>query len=264
MTCIDTEPLGSSPLTRGAPEEQIRAGWASGLIPAHAGSTTTTGRRRASERAHPRSRGEHNHYTAPEGRKEGSSPLTRGAHPVTIPAGGSGLIPAHAGSTEQGNCVGVRHRAHPRSRGEHSDRLTVRGTLSGSSPLTRGALGMAVPVFVWRGLIPAHAGSTFLPALLGPAGWAHPRSRGEHWLRPLFKVWEEGSSPLTRGALVVNDLRGTVIGLIPAHAGSTDDVYSRASPDRAHPRSRGEHSFNGEGGTYVRGSSPLTRGARSE
>ena len=49
---------GSSPLTRGKPPVQERAGDAGGLIPAHAGKTPSTGACRGRWRAHPRSRGE--------------------------------------------------------------------------------------------------------------------------------------------------------------------------------------------------------------
>ena len=51
--------------------------------------------------------------------------------------------------------------------------------------------------------------------------WAHPRSRGEHFLNDDAEEVAEGSSPLTRGALFVHVLDFSVRGLIPAHAGST-------------------------------------------
>ena len=93
----------------------------------------------------------------------GSSPLTRGKR--SEGEGGEehqGLIPAHAGKTKgEGKAPGPT-TAHPRSRGENGQaggKVTER---RGSSPLTRGkrtglaAAGWAV------GLIPAHAGKTFL------------------------------------------------------------------------------------------------------
>ena len=54
-------------------------------------------------------------------------------------AGGNGLIPAHAGSTDVPAAEEVFARAHPRSRGEHSKREGKENTKMGSSPLTRGA-----------------------------------------------------------------------------------------------------------------------------
>ena len=54
----------------------------------------------------------------------------------------------------------------------------------------------------------------------------------------------------------------TGLGLIPAHAGSTE-IMRRSDPEaRAHPRSRGEHAWYNGRKVYTSGSSPLTRGAR--
>ncbi|KXB52459.1 hypothetical protein HMPREF0307_02210 [Corynebacterium sp. DNF00584] len=73
---------------------------------------------------------------------------------------GSGLIPAHAGSTEPLGRVIIAARAHPRSRGEHQSLVLLEGPHCGSSPLTRGArVGQGFSVG-GVGLIPAHAGST--------------------------------------------------------------------------------------------------------
>ena len=72
-----------------------------------------------------------------------------------------------------------------------------------------------------------------------------------------------GSSPLTRGKLLmgaVNVIKGR---LIPAHAGKTI-ILTCLIPSRwAHPRSRGENEAGDEKGSTFEGSSPLTRGKRS-
>ena len=91
----------------------------------------------------------------------------------------------------------------------------------GSSPLTRGARPGAVPLSRQRGHIPAHAGSTRSRLVPASASTAHPRSRGEHDQRNLIDLRVYGSSPLTRGALAVEDLPTAEERLIPAHAGST-------------------------------------------
>ena len=91
----------------------------------------------------------------------------------------------------------------------------------GSSPLTRGALDAVNRLFGWGGLIPAHAGSTRRRARTWFVARAHPRSRGEHWKTMQRYVMEPGSSPLTRGARVLAFDELAVLGLIPAHAGST-------------------------------------------
>ena len=94
---------------------------ADGLIPAHAGSTWLRRVLRQTQRAHPRSRGEH---------------LAK-------------LVGTSA-----------HHLAHPRSRGEHELGAVTRAAELGSSPLTRGALDPSTSGTLHPGLIPAHAGST--------------------------------------------------------------------------------------------------------
>ena len=69
-----------------------------------------------------------------------------------------------------------------------------------------------------------------------------------------------GSSPLTRGKLMVGPFGLVWLGLIPAHAGKTriDSAFTLLC--RAHPRSRGENFALDGDEDNVRGSSPLTRG----
>ena len=91
---------GSSPLTRGALKHVTIHHMAMRLIPAHAGSTCSSKRRRGSASAHPRSRGEHALQQQAEAFAKGSSPLTRGARNLTLKCFSTRrLIPAHAGST---------------------------------------------------------------------------------------------------------------------------------------------------------------------
>ena len=73
---------GSSPLTRGKRERRTGQRYPPGLIPAHAGKTSTTAPSPSKRTAHPRSRGE---------------------NVVDAVAGTvcEGLIPAHAGKTGQ-------------------------------------------------------------------------------------------------------------------------------------------------------------------
>ena len=95
---VDT--LGSSPLTRGKPVLATSNKRDIGLIPAHAGKTTTGTYMRSSIRAHPRSRGENAYFDWIATINEGSSPLTRGKRRRRRRQRGcGGLIPAHAGKT---------------------------------------------------------------------------------------------------------------------------------------------------------------------
>ena len=90
-------------------------------------------------RAHPRSRGENLFIKSGSGANDGSSPLTRGKHSITLSGYPLlGLIPAHAGKTGNGPPRTVFRWAHPRSRGENVLVFIVTVSYSGSSPLTRG------------------------------------------------------------------------------------------------------------------------------
>ena len=152
---------GSSPLTRGKRPGLAWVGLGWGLIPAHAGKTPISSRRKHDRRAHPRSRGENKVVTRPVTRPAGSSPLTRGK-------------PAPAPTTR------LAKTAHPRSRGENAPVPDLGDALQGSSPLTRGKPGRGLRRRRGRRLIPAHAGKT---PRLGPTSCnngAHPRSRGEN------------------------------------------------------------------------------------
>ena len=112
--------MGSSPLTRGKLEVLVAPFGNKGLIPAHAGKTTSARPEYAPIRAHPRSRGENPTSRGVRSGRAGSSPLTRGKR-VGREAGryGHGLIPAHAGKTGQRPAFRPRYGAHPRSRGEN-------------------------------------------------------------------------------------------------------------------------------------------------
>ena len=111
---------GSSPLTRGKLSGLCLGRFGPGLIPAHAGKTSSLRRRSRTRRAHPRSRGENGKPTWPAGWNPGSSPLTRGKLGYRAPlVATDGLIPAHAGKTLSSVSLRCPPRAHPRSRGEN-------------------------------------------------------------------------------------------------------------------------------------------------
>ena len=113
------------------------------------------------------------------------------------------------------------------------------------------------------GLIPARAGNTDMPVSFRDEGGAHPRSRGEHVGEPQKNDEGTGSSPLARGTQVVVVVEFGVGGLIPARAGNTDRLDATGHMMRAHPRSRGEHSYSFCCRFSGRGSSPLARGTQA-
>ena len=214
--------MGSSPLTRRAPNAPITTAWTTRIIPAHAGSTDKTLGRVVAFRDHPRSRGEHYADALAEALDIGSSPLTRGARKsCALQKESSRIIPAHAGSTRRKRHGHQGHWDHPRSRGEHQSAPKPTLSCLGSSPLTRGARRQSLSTDNTIRIIPAHAGSTSALTRRRGGSSDHPRSRGEHEDDDGRPINDEGSSPLTRGALIVESCGDVSRGIIPAHAGST-------------------------------------------
>ena len=252
---------GSSPLMRGKPQEQRAPPKQVGLIPAHAGKTVP--QRICWRRcwAHPRSCGENNDGFSSPNIVTGSSPLMRGKRRVwrCLP-NDVGLIPAHAGKTRVAAPSAWPRRAHPRSCGENVPEVPHALEDEGSSPLMRGKRSILFEDVETPGLIPAHAGKTSTPTSKPLALRAHPHSCGENVVCFCAPSAVQGSSPLTRGKLVLTGNGETELGLIPAHAGKTRSWLARSGRAWAHPRSHGENPSM-PGGTYVdEGSSPLTRG----
>ena len=214
---------GSSPLTRGKPEEMNQLADRGRLIPAHAGKTSRPAKPCPHLPAHPRSRGENLLFDNVGKELPGSSPLTRGKR------------------CRQPSTPHFR-AAHPRSRGENGGVNSASEPLEGSSPLTRGKRTRSITRSLTTRLIPAHAGKTqrWPPTTRSRA--AHPRSRGENVDDLGFVLGRRGSSPLTRGKPSTKTRRNPTMRLIPAHAGKTRPVICSHRAIAAHPRSRGENA----------------------
>ena len=252
---------GSSPLTRGKQVRGMVRDAIGRLIPAHAGKTGPTNPRRASPRAHPRSRGENVAAAIWAGADDGSSPLTRGKRSRTrFGHSTRRLIPAHAGKTRWWSGATRTWPAHPRSRGENTSRSEQSQNEHGSSPLTRGKRPHDLAGGSMSRLIPAHAGKTCPRTRRAWAGPAHPRSRGENVCVGADRFNRAGSSPLTRGKRRLASVLAARGRLIPAHAGKTRRSTMPRAPRGAHPRSRGENRTTRRGLSPSLGSSPLTRG----
>ena len=152
---------GSSPLTRGKPDERRGHRFGTGIIPAHAGKTGLAGVSSTISADHPRSRGENSFPGFGFVGDGGSSPLTRGKPGGRVSrVGARWIIPAHAGKTQSCRRWRTCGGDHPRSRGENS--VTMSGFLpsGGSSPLTRGKPDYPHGIPRVPGIIPAHAGKT--------------------------------------------------------------------------------------------------------
>ena len=172
-----------------------------GIIPAYAGSTCRSRRRRPARWDHPRIRGEHYLRRGSSSRTSGSSPHTRGARRVARRGVVEDrIIPAYAGSTSI-TARGIEvYGDHPRIRGEHFVAPEVDELAPGSSPHTRGALSALRSAVEDARIIPAYAGSTARRNRRPPRGADHPRIRGEHAAHGPEIRGRRGSSPHTRGA----------------------------------------------------------------
>ena len=93
---------------------------------------------------------------------------------------------------------------------------------------------------------------------------AHPRSRGENQRGDVLALPAVGSSPLTRGKPQFGHDRRGLGGLIPAHTGKTKSQGGCQGCGWAHPHSRGENIDHKRVSFNASGSSPLTRGKRSQ
>ena len=157
---------GSSPHARGALYHASNRHSTAGIIPACAGSTTSSRRRGRPTRDHPRMRGEHHSPVWWFLRRSGSSPHARGARVERVVLRVEvGIIPACAGSTSQSRPSRLPARDHPRMRGEHMCVLSMWFCATGSSPHARGARWRRPSHLHFAGIIPACAGSTLATRL---------------------------------------------------------------------------------------------------
>ena len=171
---------GSSPRMRGKRGSLSSSKRHAGLIPAHAGKTSTTSSPATSSAAHPRACGENSAPGHLMILTNGSSPRMRGKQTKEKSRNfNEGLIPAHAGKTDPRALECLKKRAHPRACGENI------------------APAPSNPSAKW--LIPAHAGKTFGTGSRTCQAGAHPRACGENPETPAQTPWEPGSSPRMRG-----------------------------------------------------------------
>ena len=122
---------------------------------------------------------------------------------------------------------------------------------------------MSVAISLYWGSSPHTRGALAGVGVLDCGDQDHPRIRGEHAADARRDDPGDGSSPHTRGARTTGRILLTLIGIIPAYAGSTGFRPGRALPDRDHPRIRGEHDDSDQYVIDGLGSSPHTRGART-
>ena len=252
---------GSSPLVRGQHPIQPRRIANQRIIPARAGPTDAGVPYVATGSDHPRSCGAN--LTAVTGTSiiSGSSPLVRGQHQHDLlPTPFLRIIPARAGPTWR-RTQGPRAAAdHPRSCGANHLNITPRVEQFGSSPLVRGQQFIDVSDSFECRIIPARAGPTMFVSSRAFSNADHPRSCGANTTRRPYGQYAGGSSPLVRGQQFIDVSDSFECRIIPARAGPTMFVSSRAFSNADHPRSCGANTTRRPYGQYAGGSSPLVRG----
>ena len=116
------------------------------------------------------------------GRKpKGSSPHTRGLLYVScILVSFVRIIPAYAGPTYRQALAFGACQDHPRIRGAYQWKCRRGSTLLGSSPHTRGLLGVRYEYAAQSRIIPAYAGPTLRAGSTNYPAKDHPRIRGAY------------------------------------------------------------------------------------
>ena len=154
-------PVGSSPRTRGTPDDPARGPGLGRFIPAYAGNSPSPSGSPASRPVHPRVRGELQQRAVRVVPTVGSSPRTRGTPnlrigiPCTIR-----FIPAYAGNSADGERPDTPSPVHPRVRGELGRWNAAEAATLGSSPRTRGTLDICSDMLGVSRFIPAYAGNS--------------------------------------------------------------------------------------------------------
>ena len=146
--------------------------------------------------------------------------------------------------------------------GEHASTSCPRRSPRGSSPRGRGTPLVQGDGVVSNRFIPAWAGNTPRGQGIPEVIAVHPRVGGEHSLPLTSRESSVGSSPRGRGTLCPTARLWPVPRFIPAWAGNTHFLFSRALRTPVHPRVGGEHGRCGSSSTGENGSSPRGRGTR--
>ena len=125
----------------------------------------------------------------------------------------------------------------------------------------RGSRWQYITLHPTSGIIPAHAGLTFMHRPEYHMIRDHPRACGAHLATSRYAKQFEGSSPRMRGSQARVHRDRSLIGIIPAHAGLTSCQSHKYSSSRDHPRACGAHTATAIMRLDKSGSSPRMRGS---
>ena len=135
------------------------------------------------------------------------------------------ITPAYAGKSTAVCTPVYAYRDHPRLCGEKSCWKHWRTLMTGSPPPMRGKEKNSVQSSKQAGITPAYAGKRQYHHLAAFQSRDHPRLCGEKACRDRCGTFAVGSPPPMRGkAAVFSSVVGGV-GITPAYAGKSDNVY---------------------------------------
>ena len=169
----------------------------------------------------PRERGTHlRHYDRP--RLSRFIPARAGNATVGRATDGTWcrFIPARAGNATRSTARPKAPAVHPRASGERFVAGYLIYAAGGSSPRERGTLAELVPARAGSRFIPARAGNAPRPRSASMTAAVHPRASGERVERPCFRRVGTGSSPRERGTQFGPSPAVRPRRFIPARAGN--------------------------------------------
>ena len=159
--------------------------------------------------------------SGPSAARTGSSPHTRGTHDHGAQTlGNARFIPAYAGNARRMPSITSWKTVHPRIRGERPKTVSTLARTSGSSPHTRGTPVISIRAGTPARFIPAYAGNASSACGQRSCSPVHPRIRGERSSKKTTPFMSAGSSPHTRGTLIVRPFAALAVRFIPAYAGN--------------------------------------------
>ena len=274
-------PLGSPPRARGEGADKLDAVDREGITPACAGRRDSDAYEVEDVEDHPRVRGEKADQGHQPPHRRGSPPRARGeGHMFAAAIGTTRITPACAGRSRYRTSRSARCSDHPRVRGEKSEAVPRRAKRVGSPPRARGEVFLTLKVEKHQRITPACAGRSPRepqqdfrqkdhPRVRGEKTPAapphaarpdHPRVRGEKSQRTSSGFFVMGSPPRARGEVAAVNGAQHGKGITPACAGRSHPSGGRCSPEKDHPRVRGEKKVWDEDSCMLVGSPPRARG----
>ena len=136
----------------------------------------------------------------------------------------TGITPACAGKSHDGNSGKAGREDHPRMCGEKKPTTPVTVRCIGSPPRMRGKVKMMLDAGCRHRITPACAGKRRWPGCSGGSAEDHPRVCGEKLIPPRIGFWLRGSPPHVRGEAGSRKQGKRAAGITPACAGKSQGL----------------------------------------